>query len=54
MRLNKKELLSQLESLQSPKGDCESKHIDADNLLLQYIDDAEIALQFQKIPKWYA
>jgi len=37
-----------------PKRDYEQDHIDADELLLEYINDPEIAAAFEAIGKYYA
>ena len=34
--------------------DQESAHVEADDLLLWYIDDEEVTKLFEKIDKWYA
>lgn len=35
-------------------GDLELNHINADNLLLKYIDDVEVSNAFDEIEKWYS
>jgi len=35
-----------------PDGD-ETAHIDADDALLEYIDDPVIRRAFEKVPRWY-
>lgn len=35
-------------------GDTENAHCDADEALIQFIGDKEIAQAFEKINKWYA
>lgn len=34
--------------------DKEEAHILADNLLLEFINEADIAIAFNNIPKWYS
>lgn len=34
-------------------GDREADHLEADRLLLEYIDDPEVTKAFENIPKWY-
>ena len=50
-KLTKAELL---EILRNPSSDWERRHVDADNALLDYIDDDEIREAFESIDKWYA
>lgn len=50
--MTKKELIKQLKECNS--GDLEADHSDADDLLLEYIDDQEIKEVFDCIDKWYA
>lgn len=56
----KKELLKKLYDLHLEANSMESGrdqqdyHMDADNLLLEYIDDEQITMAFRDIPKWYA
>jgi hypothetical protein len=52
-RLTKEELLKRLASLVSD-WDTETAHHQADELLLAYINDAEITQAFEAIHKWYA
>lgn len=53
--MDKKELLLKLKFLlEECEGDEEENHIQADNLLLKYINDPEIEKAFRVIPKWYA
>jgi hypothetical protein len=35
-------------------GDAEVAHLEADDVLLRLIDDAEITAAFEAITKWYA
>ena len=50
--MTKQELLKKLEELEG--GDPEGGHLDADHLLLEYIDDEKIKAAFEAISKWYA
>jgi hypothetical protein len=51
--MEKKDLIEQL--LKAAKsGDTEAAHGDADDLLIQYINDAEIKDAYEAVPKWYA
>lgn len=36
------------------KGDVEQDHVDADELLLEFIGDVEVASAYNDIEKWYA
>lgn len=49
----KEKLLMQLEQL-SKSDDTETAHADADKLILNYLDDADIKAAYEKIKKWYA
>ena len=48
-----KELIDKLKLLNN-NGDEEINHIDADNLLLEYINNPEVTKAFHDIKKWYA
>lgn len=51
------QLIKELNDLnkQSMKGgDTEIIHIEADELLLKYINDKEVSKAFERINKWYA
>lgn len=49
----KQTLIDKLEALQS--HDCtEEAHVIADDLLVEYIGDSEIAQAYEAIGKWYA
>lgn len=53
----REKLLSRLEGLKqdAKEGkDLEALHMEADDLLLEYIGDPEISLAFNVIPKYYA
>ena len=52
-KLTKHQLLTVLQELANT-NDPESAHADADNLLLEYINDAAIKKAFHNIKKWYA
>lgn len=49
----KQKLIEELKLLQVV-GDTEGQHGEADRLLLDYINDKEIAKEYDKIKKWYA
>lgn len=49
----KEKLLRQLEEL-SKSDDTEASHVDADRLILNYLDDEEIKKAYDKIKKWYS
>ena len=51
--MDKKELLEKMKEL-AKNSDYEMAHIEADNLLLLYIDDEEIIESYENIGKWYA
>lgn len=53
----RKQLLARLKGLKqdAKEGkDLEALHMEADDLLLEYIGDPEISLAFNVIPKYYA
>lgn len=50
--MTREELIKALYEI--PSGDPERDHGMADDLLLKYINDAEIEIAFESIPKWYA
>lgn len=50
--MEKKELLKRLKE-ECTSGDEEVDHANADELLLEYIDDEEITKAFNEIDKWY-
>lgn len=52
MKLKKDELIAKLKEIDS--SDIEKNHIEADNLLLQYINDKKVTEAFKDIYKWYA
>ena len=51
MKINKEELIKRLKI---DSGDEEVDHGNADDLLLEYIDDNEITEAFNSVDKWYA
>lgn len=51
--MNKKELITKLKEL-AEDLDYEYAHGEADNLLIEYINDKEIKEAFDKVGKWYA
>lgn len=51
--MTKEELIKRLKEL--PKScDTETAHLNADNLLILYINDADIMEAYHAINKWYA
>lgn len=59
--MKKEELIKQLEELAEMTNnddgayiDLEEPHYEADDLLLEYINDPEITFLFHKINKWYS
>lgn len=51
--MTRDELLAKLRALAGAR-DAEIAHSDADDLLLEFIDDAEVTAAYVAIPKWYA
>lgn len=51
--MNKQELIEKLKELHS-SVDYEIAHIEADNLLIEYINDEDIMKAFEQVPRWYA
>lgn len=51
--MTKEELISKLKELQGT-GDTEAQHGYADDLLIAYIADPEIKVEYDKVDKWYA
>lgn len=51
--MNKSELIAKLEKIKE-NSDTEVAHADADEALLEFINDAEIREAYEKIEKWYA
>ena len=54
MEITKKELIDALEKIASNNSDPEKDHGDADDLLLNFINDKKVKIAFNKIHKWYA
>ena len=57
--MTKQELLIELNSLYEQEcsekhPDCESIHIEADQLLLKFINDKDIEQSFERLTKWYS
>ena len=52
--MNRTELLAMLRDRKGDTGDLELAHIEADEALLDYINDKEIAAAFHDIDRWYA
>ena len=53
-KISRAEVISRLQELEGDYGDIEASHAEADELLLQYINDPEIEKAFEEVPKWYA
>ena len=51
--MTKEELLAELEEA-TENLDTECAHGDADDALLEYIGDTDIAEVYNRVPKWYA
>ncbi len=51
--MTKEELLTKLTALRT-SGDPEDAHCEADDLLVEYINDPDIAEAYGDVPKWYA
>jgi len=51
--MTKVELIKKLKELQID-AEPENAHFDADNLLLEYINDQDISKEFNNIHKWYS
>lgn len=55
MPITKQELKARLQQIvDRTSGDTESDHADADEALLDYVDDAEILEIYESIGGWYA
>jgi hypothetical protein len=58
--MNKEELIKKLKDIADRqdvdllKGSFDDDHMQADCLLLEYIDDKEVTQTFENIEKWYA
>ena len=53
-QISRADLLNKLKELVGDYGDIEASHAEADELLLQYINDPEIEKVFEEVPKWYS
>ena len=52
-KISRADLLEKLKELVGDCGDVDATHAEADELLLQYINDPEIEKVFEEVPKWY-
>ena len=52
--MSKTELIDKLNELGEKDRDIEANHLAADDLLLEFINDAEVSEAFASIEKWYA
>jgi len=60
--MNKEELINSLNAIANRQkegfgnnkfyGSCEDEHMEADNLLLNYINDSEVSKAFESIERW--
>ena len=53
-KISREELISKLKELIGDEMDPEASHAEADELLLNYINDPEIEKVFEEVPKWYS
>ena len=55
-KISRADLLAALKELSQEgyNSDVEAVHAEADELLLNYINDSEIEKAFDEVPKWYA
>ena len=53
-KISREELISRLKELIGEWSDPEASHAEADELLLNYINDPEIEKAFEEVPKWYS
>ena len=51
--MNKEELIEKLKKCEED-GDTESAHVEADDLLIEYINDPDIRKAYNDIGKWYS
>ncbi len=51
--MDKKEAIKKLKEQQENAG-CEGAHIEADDILLELIDDEDVEEAWHKVCKWYA
>ena len=53
--MDKKEIVERLNKITEGKqSDVEKSHVEADGLLLAFINDEDIELAYSKVDKWYA
>ena len=52
--MTKAELLELLRSMAGDSPDPEESHMQADDALIEFINDPEIAAAYNEITKWYA
>lgn len=53
--MTKEEAVETLRAIaEASHSDPESAHADADDVLLNYIDDADIRAAFESVARWYA
>lgn len=48
------ERLLKIKDKQEDDMDCSDDHMEADHLLLEYIDNEEVSEAFESIEKWYS
>ena len=53
-KISREELLEELKELSELKHDPEVAHSEADEAIINYINDPEIEQAFEEVPKWYA
>ena len=53
-KISREELLRILKELAELKHDPEVAHSEADEAIINYINDPEIEKAFEEVPKWYA
>ena len=53
-KISRAALIASLKELVGDNSDPEATHAEADELLLQYINDPEIEKVFEEVPKWYS
>lgn len=56
LRAHLAHLVDQQTAAAQPDGyvDCEERHIEADRLLVEYINDPEVTILYDTICRWYA
>jgi hypothetical protein len=52
--MTKEDLISELDNIAVNGDDTEIDHFNADELLLQYINDEDVSAAYGYIPKWYS